>query len=100
MPLGDGKSNGELNRAGFQMRQEGISQEIDSSNDPHCKVKGLASEAKVPTTAEHDEAQLNVLEVKESVARLTYKTSVVKKDEKQTRTNLLKGNWISLFLRE
>jgi hypothetical protein len=89
MPLGDGKSNGELNRTGFQMRQEGISQEIDSSNDPHCKVKGLASEAKVPTTAEHDEAKLNVLEVKESVARLTYKTSVVKKDKKTNKNEFV-----------
>jgi hypothetical protein len=53
----------------------------------------LASEAKVPTTAEHDEAKLNVLEVKEGVTRMMYKPLLPQKRKNKTRKNMLKGNW-------
>jgi hypothetical protein len=52
----------------------------------------LASEAKVPTTAEHDEAKLNGLEVKESVRRMMHKPLLPQRGQtKQER--VLKGNW-------
>jgi hypothetical protein len=33
----------------------GISQEINSSNDAHCKIEGLTSKAKVSTFTKHCE---------------------------------------------
>jgi hypothetical protein len=53
----------------------------------------LASEAKVPTTAEHGEAKLNVLEVKEGVTRMMYKLLLPQKRKNKTKKNMLKGNW-------